>query len=145
MAAPSYKWTSETEVEIFDRIAKGQSVRAILVDDWLPGPNTFYSRLAADAEFTKRYLRAREAQADTIFEECLAIADSQEGDVFTRDGVEVVNHDVIARAKLRIDTRMRMAGKLRPKVYGDKLEIKGDPDAPLIHVIARQIIDPAKP
>ncbi|MDZ7906536.1 MAG: hypothetical protein U5N55_12755 [Cypionkella sp.] len=118
-----YQWTSEVEQEIFDRISKGASVRSILVDDWLPCANVFYDRLAVDPDFTKRYLRAREAQADTIFEECLAIADSQEGDVVMRDGVEMVNHDNIARAKLRIDTRMRMAGKLRPKVYGDKLDL----------------------
>jgi len=125
MGDKPYPWTDDIESEIFDRIAKGQSVRTILVDDWLPGPNTFYSRLANDEAFTNRYLRAREAQADTIFEECLAIADSQEDDVFTRDGVVVINHDVIARAKLRIDTRMRMAGKLRPKVYGDKSVVEG--------------------
>lgn len=129
LGAPPYKWTEEIEQEIFDRIAKGQAVRSICKDDWLPSERTFYKRLAEDAEFTQRYMRAREAQADAIFEECLIIADSQEGDVIEVDGVEQVNHDAIARAKLRIDTRKWMAGKLRPKVYGDKMDLThGNPD-----------------
>ena len=137
MGVKPYKWTPEVEQEIFDRIAKGASVRSILVDDWLPGPNTFYNRLADDFEFTKRYLRAREAQADTIFEECLAIADSRDGDIQMRDGIEVVNHDAIARAKLRIDTRMRMAGKLRPKIYGEKVDLThANPDgSPMTYIL----------
>lgn len=132
MPKPPYNWTAEIEDEILSRIAKGQAVARICEDDWLPCEKTFYNRLEADPAFVQRYLRARERQADRIFEECLAIADSQEGDVITRDGVDVVNHDVIARAKLRIDTRMRMAGKLKPKVYGDKVAIGGADDLPPI-------------
>ena len=121
--ASTNPWTDEIEAEIFDRIAKGGAVRNILKDDWLPSAGTFYRRLDADAAFAERYARAKERLADTIFDECLTIADSQEGDVYERDGVEMVNHDAIARAKLRIDTRKWMAGKLRPKVYGEKLDL----------------------
>ena len=130
MGRNPYTWTPEIEDEILARIAKGQSVARICEDDWLPSERTFYNRLDSDPAFVQRYLRAREQQADRIFEECLAIADSQEGDVIVRDGVETVNHDAIARAKLRIDTRMRMAGKLRPKVYGDKIAVGGADDLP---------------
>ena len=122
---PPYDWTPEIEDEILTAIAKGRAVRSILTDDWLPSEATFYRRLADDAEFCKQYAHARERQADAIFEECLIIADSQEGDVVTVDGVETTNHDAIARAKLRIDTRKWMAGKLRPKVYGDKAIVEG--------------------
>lgn len=125
MHGNAFPWTPEIEDEILARIAKGQAVRNILNDDWMPSEATFYRRLDDDSEFCKRYLRARERQADAIFEECLAIADSQEGDVITVDGVDHVNHDCIARAKLRIDTRMRMAGKLKPKVYGDRAIVEG--------------------
>lgn len=134
-------WTDEIEAEIFDRIAKGGAVRNILKDDWLPSAGTFYRRLDADAAFAERYARAKEQLADTIFDECLTIADSQEGDVYERDGVEMVNHDAIARAKLRIDTRKWMAGKLRPKVYGEKLELSGDDKSPLQIVIQRYADD----
>lgn len=122
MANP-FKWTPEIEDEIFARIAKGEAIRNICTDEWLPAWSTVNKRLASDSEFASRYARAREDQADRLFEECLDIADSQEGDVIIRDGIETANYDFIARAKLRIDTRKWMAGKLRPKVYGDKLDM----------------------
>jgi len=122
---PAYEWTSDVEDEILSRIAKGEAIRNICKDDWLPAWSTLNKRLASDSEFSARYARAREEQADTIFDQCLDIADSQEGDIIPgRDGEpDKVNHDAIARAKLRIDTRKWMAGKLRPKVYGDKLDL----------------------
>jgi len=64
-------------------------------------------------------------QADYLFDECLDIADG------AKDLVE------IQRARLRIDARKWMAGKLAPKKYGDKVtqEISGlerDPVRPTI-------------
>lgn len=134
---PPFAWTDEIEAEIFERIANGESTRSICNDDWLPSWGTLNKRLASDPEFVARYARAREDQADKIFEECLTIADSQEGDVIKVDGKDSVNHDAIARAKLRIDTRKWMAGKLRPKKYGEKLDLThGNPDgSPLTFTI----------
>ena len=133
-------WSDEIEGEIFDRIAKGQAVRTICLDDWLPSERAFYNRLASDKEFVQQYAHARERQADAIFEQCLEIADQYEQSAEKQEG----GTDHIARAKLRIDTRKWMAGKLRPKVYGDKItaEHTGDPDAPIIIAIQRQIVDP---
>jgi hypothetical protein len=125
MGDKPFPWTAAIEEEILSRIAKGQALRTVCADDWLPGVDTFYKRVQSDAGFSERYARAKERLADAIFEECLAIADSQEGDMIEVDGEERVNHDAIARAKLRIDTRKWMAGKLRPKVYGDKQVIEG--------------------
>jgi len=142
MGDKPYPWSADIEDEIFNRIAEGQAVRSICKDDWLPSERTFYKRLSEDPEFTQRYVRAREAQADAIFEECLSIADSQEGDVVIVDGKESVNHDVIARAKLRIDTRKWMAGKLRPKVYGEKLDLSSSDGTMTPQAITRTVIDP---
>lgn len=139
MAASPYKWTEEIEAEIFDRIAKGQAIRNICHDDWLPSWPTVNKRLADDAAFLSRYLRAREEQADTIFDECLAIADQYDQAAEHLEG----GTDHIARAKLRIDTRMRMAGKLRPKVYGDKIDLThANPDGT---AITFQTVIEAKP
>jgi hypothetical protein len=74
-------------------------------------------------------VRAREAQADAIFDECLDIADDGSNDFMGED--EKYNGDAVARSKLRVDTRKWMAGKLAPKKYGDKTLIGSDPDNPL--------------
>lgn len=126
--AAQFKWTPEIEEEVFQRIADGKSIRAALQDDWLPGWTTFNKRLASDAEFAARYARARELQADKLFEECLEIADQYEREAEKLEG----GTDHINRARLRIDTRKWMAGKLRPKVYGDKVALGGADDLPPI-------------
>jgi len=119
---PFFPWTQEIEDEIFDRLAKGEAIRNICKDDWLPSWQTFSRRLAGDEALRIRYARAREEQADKLFDECLEIADQYDQSAEKTEG----GTDHIARAKLRIDTRKWMAGKLRPRVYGDKMDLSGN-------------------
>jgi len=111
--AKSYKWTDAVEAEIFDRMTGGESIREICGDDrddFLPSQRTFYRRLTEDVDFWQRYARAREAQAHREAEEIRQIADTA-----TPEDVNV--------ARLQIDARKWRAGKLAPKVYGDKLDV----------------------
>ena len=60
------------------------------------------------------YPRAREAQADKFFNECIEIADTA-----TQENCNV--------ARLRVDTRKWAAARLAPKKYGDHIShhVKG--------------------
>lgn len=101
-----------------------------------PSASTVHRWLTTDTTFRESYLRARERQADLIFDECLEIADdgSQDVRIETRDDGSSYEHydaERVARSKLRVDTRMRMAGKLSPKKYGEKVAlVGGGPDDP---------------
>ena len=122
------KWTPEQKAkaceEILKRVAGGMSLEsACKGDDWIPARTTFQEWCEKDDALAVKYARAREDRAEKIFEEILTIADSQEGDVIEVDGVEMTNHDQIARAKLRIDARKWMLGKMQPRVYGEKLDV----------------------
>lgn len=69
-----------------------------------------------------------EAQADVLFDEILDIANTPIEGTKTKldkDGevVEISKGDMIEHRRLQIDARKWMAGKLRPKVYGDKLDV----------------------
>lgn len=76
------------------------------------------------AKFPDQYARAREAQAETLVEDLLAIADDGRNDTYTdEEGNERTNQDVIARSRLRVDARKWLAGKMAPKRYGDKQTI----------------------
>ena len=112
----TFKWTQEVEDEIFGRMLKGEGVVTILGpdrDDFLPSEATFYRKLqSGDAAFCEKYARAREAQAHREAEEIKEIAD-----LATPENVHV--------ARLRMDARKWRAGKLAPKVYGDKIEVNG--------------------
>ena len=146
----SKDWTIEQKAkacaEILAQIAKGSSLRAVCEkgDDWIPPESTFRLWCDADNDLAAQYTRAREDRADLIFEECLEIADKQGADVVIADGMETVNHNVIARAKLQIDTRKWMLGKMQPKKYGEKLELSGNAESPLkvVTEIRRVIVRP---
>lgn len=111
MGAPSYPWTAEIEAEIFKRIAQGESLRKICEDDWLPSRQTVNQRRIADVDFADRYARAREEQADHFVDEIITIADEAEDP---------------QKARLQIDARKWVAGKMRPKKYGDKIDVTSD-------------------
>lgn len=111
------EYTAEIGDIICERISEGQSLRKICDADDMPNKATVFRWLAANKEFSDQYARARETQADTLFDEVLAIADQYDSTA------DAVNPDHINRARLRIDARKWMAGKLRPKVYGDKLDL----------------------
>jgi hypothetical protein len=67
--------------ELFDticeRIADGESVRKISLDDDMPCQTTFFKWLANDEEAAQQYTRAREAQADALANDIVDIADNE--------------------------------------------------------------------
>lgn len=112
---------------ICDRIAEGESLRNICADKDMPSKESVRRWVRDSEELRAQYAQAREHQADTIFEEILDIADDARNDWMERRGEEdagwVANGEHIQRSRLRIDARRWMAGKLRPKVYGDKADL----------------------
>lgn len=124
MGRPS-EFTQDIADAICERIADGESLRSILKDEALPASSTIFKWLASNESFAEQYARAREAQADALFDEILTIADDGRNDTYTdEDGNVRTDHDVIARSRLRVDARKWMAGKLRPKKYGEKLDVE---------------------
>lgn len=134
---------------ICERIANGESLRGICEDEGMPDKATVFRWLGKHDAFRDQYTRAREAQADAVFDDILTIADDGRNDWMERknaDGTSigwVENGEALRRSQLRIDARKWMAGKLQPKKYSDKLQIDqnttldvADPLAQLIDRIA---------
>lgn len=99
-------------------IAGGQSLRKICEAKDMPSIDTVRVWLIEDAEFSAQYARAREEQADYYADEIVTIADTEEDP---------------NRARVRIDARKWTAGKLKPKVYGDKVDLSGALRVTLTH------------
>ena len=118
-------YTPELASQICERLADGESLRAICRDESMPARSTVFRWLAEDAAFQDQYARAREAQADALAEDILDIADDGRRDYLKdpESGREIVDHDHIARARLRVDARKWYAGKVAPKKYGDKATV----------------------
>jgi len=85
---------------------------------------TFYRALDADAALRDRYARAKDAGLEAMADETLEIADTVTGDTIDDDGVIRIAPDVVARARLRVDTRKWLLSKLAPKKYGDKVDVQ---------------------
>lgn len=83
-------------------------------------------------EFRAQYAMAKMEQADLLAEQCLEIADDSSKDVCYNEGQEVVNAEVINRARLRIDTRKWLASKLIPRQYGNVIEDKSNINASIV-------------
>jgi hypothetical protein len=118
----------------------------------MPDQRTIYRWLEAHEQFRQQYARAREIQADTLFDEMLDIADDARNDWMKRNHGEddpgwVANGEHIQRSRLRIESRKWMAGKLKPKVYGEKIEheVGSDPNKPLVTKVVREIIRAKNP
>ena len=112
---------------ICENIEKGMAFRDAIELEGMPNAKTFYAWIDDDNDKLQQYARATELRAEKIFEEILTIADNQEDDVYKdKDGIEIINHNVIQRARLRVDSRKWMVGKLSPKKYGDKIAVDLD-------------------
>jgi hypothetical protein len=142
----TWDFTPELEDKICSRLASGESLNKVCKDDDMPTITTVMNWLVKSEQgiepyhnFLEKYTRAREMQADVIFDECMDIADESGADARydEKTGQIKVDGETIARAKLRIDTRKWMAGKMRPKKYGERiqsdiqhLDSKGNPTNP---------------
>ena len=133
-------YSDELADTICERICNGESLRRICLDDNMPSQSMVFRWLAQNETFREQYARAREAQADAIFDETLDIADDGSNDWLVRNHGDdpeesgwKVNGEHIQRSRLRVDTRKWMAGKLAPKKYGDKVlnEHSGPDGAPI--------------
>jgi hypothetical protein len=116
-------YTQEIADFICERIADGESLRNICLGDEMPCRSSVFKWLNENKSFSDQYARAREAQADHMADEILAIADETDRDTIDTEGGERANNEWIARSRLRVDARKWLASKMAPKKYGDKLDV----------------------
>lgn len=99
-------YSEELAAHICSEIAEGRSLRAICRDDGMPHMASVFRWLKSEEGFSEQYAHAREAQADSLADEIVDIADNEED---------------AAKARVRVDARKWVASKLKPKRYGDKV------------------------
>lgn len=142
-------YTEELASEICEAIAhshKGLSTLCKEHHNW-PNPLTIYRWLDDEdkVEFRKQYARAKDAQIEALIDETLEISDDSSNDTLTitksnGDEVEIENKEWTNRSRLRVDTRKWIAAHLKPKKYGDKLDLTTAGDK-LEFVIKRKTSD----
>ena len=85
-----------------------------------------------DIHVLKQTLHTRMNLEMAVTDEMLDIADDGTNDYyFGKDDQPIVDSDHIQRSRLRIETRKWLSSKLKPKKYGEKLQLGGDAENPL--------------
>lgn len=117
---PKVKWKSRANADrIFALMQDGKSLRQICRENGWP-----HSTVLAwlNSEFSDQYTQAQERRADYYFEEILEIADSCPAD-----------KEEVAAAKLRIDTRKWIMGRMSPKKYSDRVNVDMSGETKVTH------------
>lgn len=119
------KFSEAIASEICDRLSKGEPLASICRDEHMPAVRTVGDWRETRPEFSASIARAREEGFDAIAADCLDIADDKSGDVrLVGDGdTEVCNTEFVQRAKLRIETRLKLLAKWDPKRYGERVAL----------------------
>lgn len=123
----SVKYGPDVFELILGRLAEGWSLRRACNEKGMPDAAVVVRRALADADFSQRYTRARQVGFLLMAEELAEIADDGRNDTYVDDnGDVIINHDVVARSRLRLDTRKWLLAKMLPKVYGEREQGGGD-------------------
>lgn len=121
MPYPS-KRTPEIVEEILHRLACGEPLAAICrSDDKFPHPTAWNQWCREDESLRIACAQARDDGADAIATQALDLADNVE-----------VKGEAIQKAKLQIETRLKLLAKWNPKKYGDRVMHTGDAENPVV-------------
>jgi hypothetical protein len=139
MAGRPTDYTPELADSICERLATGESMRSVSRDPDMPAMCTLFKWLRVHESFAEQYTRAKEESADALVEDMLDIADDGTNDWIEEcddEGAKAaykLNGEHVQRSRLRVDTRKWAASKLKPKKYGEKVDLNhgGQPDNPL--------------
>ncbi|SDC66183.1 hypothetical protein SAMN05428966_10263 [Massilia sp. PDC64] len=107
------------------------SIATICKRKGMPSKATVFRWKADHPEFSKMYEAAKLEQLYGGIEECTEIADKAGK-----------THEEIAHAKLRIETRMKVAQRLKPKELGEKVDVNhgGQDGNPLTTVTRIELV-----
>jgi hypothetical protein len=115
MGRPSI-YSEQVAGEICRRLATGEPMARICRDDDMPGYTTVMRWEQDNEEFRLLSMRAKQNGTHFLADDALRIADDETIDT--------------NRAKLMIDTRLRLIGKWNARAYGDKIaHVGGDPES----------------
>lgn len=101
--------------QITSRLSAGEPMAQICRDPNMPAVTTVWNWQQQNPSFAESIARAREAGFDVIAAQCLPIADD----------VPTTSEDV-QKAKLRVETRLKLLAKWDSKRYGDRIAVDAD-------------------
>lgn len=112
-------YSEELALDVCEQIALGKSMRVICEQDGMPDARSVYRWLSDHPEFGIQYAKAKEDCADAFADSIVEIADAP----VDRDDKGRLDSGHVQKQRLMVDARKWIASKLKPKSYGDKLDV----------------------
>ena len=95
-------------------------MRSVARDENMPAMSTLFKWLSEYPEFAEQYAKAKVESADAFQDKINDVS----------DGVLDGRYEPAA-ARVAMDGYKWTASKLKPKKYGDRMQLAGDPESPL--------------
>lgn len=118
------------------QLAQGISLRTVCKADDMPAISSVFNWFRTQPKFLEQYARAKEESADALAEEIIDISD--ESLKVIKKGAEKKSGAYAQAQRLRVDTRKWIMSKMKPKKYGDKIDMTTngkDLPAPLLSAL----------
>lgn len=131
MARPS-DYNLKTAEKLCEYIANGKSLKKACEQKEMPSPATVFKWMRENPEFLKLYEKSTTERTEALAEELLDIVDDGRNDYMEDQYMKgktpgyQLNGENIQRSRLRADTRKWLMAKMKPKKYGEKLDIKSE-------------------
>jgi hypothetical protein len=122
MARPT-KFSQELADQICQRVATTSFGLVKICEEFEIDYATIKRWLISNPEFCAKYEKAKQDQCDVLADEIMTIADNKDDDYTQGEFGKVGNSTNVARARLQIDARKWIASKLKPKKWGDKVDV----------------------
>ena len=105
---------------IIQRITEGESLSAVMRTPGFPSYQWAKMRLREDPELRRRYEQAYEDRADALADQLIDLADSDMPEGMDNSAFSAW----VQLLKLRVDVRKWTAAKLRPRFYGERIDLE---------------------
>lgn len=126
MARPT-DYTQELADRICSQLAEGLSLRTVCSAEEMPDKSTVFRWLRQHEQFRDQYARAKEESTDALAEEIIDISD--ESIEVVKKGADKKSSALAQVQRLRVDTRKWIMSKMKPKKYGDQLDLTSGGEA----------------
>jgi hypothetical protein len=106
--------------EVIEWITDGRTLRDYCRQPNKPSWGAVYEWVRKDKEFAERFARARDAGADAIAEDTIAMIDEEPER--TEDGSRI-DPAYVQWRRIQVEQRLKLLAKWNPKKYGDRVGV----------------------
>lgn len=127
-------YTKELADRICSLIIEGKSLSSIVkTEEGMPNADTIFSWLSLHKEFSENYARATEQRTEAQLEQLNELGDT--AIALSQSTGEKRAGAVVQAVRVKADNLKWVMSKMKPKKYGDKLDMTSDGKAITVEVI----------